>query len=470
MTFVPTIEGAATSYQWEFGGGSLPNVSTAEAPESTLLKPGQFHGTVRACNGEACSEGFSFSYAVQTPVAPSGWGSSFSLAARLFALGTVDGHPAILTSFVINGAGPPPYPAASLSIGLDDPSGSGELHWQTTEVPRSTDIAGWEYQVVTAGFVDTPTGPVICYVIDPDNDVPKQIGFSSAKVQFPSSPTDWITAAGELPVPSEPSHVNDIVVLQASNGGLGLTYRLTFQMHSNDFDKGWDHRWFACNPDFTGTRFSDWRFQALETPPYDPSISPYQRGGSLIALENSWAIAFGTGRELRWDQSHSFFPADAADWDRTLVDSSPTSGCGGLARNGDRTYLLRSGIGPTRLYSSEAPRPTTKDWRQTTLDEHYSFFGGEGSLRVVGGRLYFGYWIGDGVWHMRRAVSVMPETANDWQESTLVGPGQDSYSTPFEVLGVGNQLMRLHLTCTFQAGTGCGDFGGLNFESANSPW
>jgi PKD repeat protein len=57
--FSAVIQGSASSYSWDFGGGAIPNTSTASAPDVTAAVTGLYHATLAVANAYGQDE-FSF--------------------------------------------------------------------------------------------------------------------------------------------------------------------------------------------------------------------------------------------------------------------------------------------------------------------------------------------------------------------------------------------------------------------------
>ena len=70
VQFVATVGGNPNAWQWHFGGGILPTDSLDSSPSVILSGPGDFSGTVTACNVTGCSETMSFTYHVDPGTNP----------------------------------------------------------------------------------------------------------------------------------------------------------------------------------------------------------------------------------------------------------------------------------------------------------------------------------------------------------------------------------------------------------------
>lgn len=87
VTFKGTATQGPTAWNWAFGGGGLPNTSTAFQPSVQLERPGTYMGTVTATNNLGASMPFDFSYNVTMPIAPNWTSGTVSTAANAASAG-----------------------------------------------------------------------------------------------------------------------------------------------------------------------------------------------------------------------------------------------------------------------------------------------------------------------------------------------------------------------------------------------
>jgi len=286
ITFSAVASNDPTSWSWDFGGGTVPNVSLDQTPLVQLASElGVYEGTVTASNAGGSSKSFAFSFRVLGPQQPS-W-RNYTL--EEFATSTTDfGVPHYLALF--DGK-----PVAILSPNWSN----GPMLCALATVPNPESPADWSMHEVVANDGRMPSVFVhngrlaIAY----KRTSTASLMLARALVDVPDGPEDWAT---HVVFDGAEDEGNESQAIDY-DGRIAIVYQ-NFTLTSVDF---------ALSTNTSPTATSDWTTHEIQNGARHPAITlATGLGGNRPVI----AFSGGAGNNSQVLQAKVASPSSIGDW------------------------------------------------------------------------------------------------------------------------------------------------------------